>query len=820
MYRKSVVLLCVAGLCLTAGVAAGAPLAVKVNFQLATAQVPPGYLPDSGLAFGDRGNGYTYGWSRDISADSRDRGNAHPDQRYDTLIHFQKGADAIWEIVIPNGQYNVLMVCGDASNSDQTNTLSVEDVIVTDPNGQVGNFDKYNVTVTVADGRLTIKPAPGSSNAKICFVDIVLALEPSLARDPIPANKATDVPKDVALGWTPGDYAQKHNVYLGIDFADVNNASVADPLNVLAGADQTAAALQPLDSLEYGTTYYWRVDEVNAPPASTVFKGDVWSFTVEPYAYPIANVTATASSAQVGMGPERTVDGSGLNSVDEHSTEPKDMWLSTGVQPNWIQFEFDRAYKLKEMWVWNSNQMIETFIGFGAKSVRIEYSLDGATWTELPDVPEFARATGLPAYAANTTVNLGGVFAQYVKLTIDSQWGMAPQAGLSEVRFFHIPVQARSSEPTAAATGVSLDATLNWRPGREAASHTVYLGTDEQAVTDGTADAQTVANHSYTPTGLEFATTYYWRVDEVNEAATPNSWAGDVWSFTTQEYAPVDDFESYTDDEGSRIYEAWIDGWTNNTGAVVGYLQAPFAEQQIIYGGVQSMPLEYNNVNPPYYSEAERTFASVRDWTGNGADTLVVYFQGRAPGFVEEATGNIIMGGGGADIWNAADQFRFAGKRLTGNGAIVAKVESLVNTDPWTKVGVMIRESMAPGSRFAAVYATPDYGVRYQARTMTDTAAVSDSAIATPEQIALTAPVWVKIERSGSSFSGFYSTDGVTWTAMAWNPQTINMSAASVYIGLAVTSHNANALTAAEFSNISTTGSVAGAWEVAEIGVV
>jgi len=281
----------------------------------------------------------------------------------------------------------------------------------------------------------------------------------------------------------------------------------------------------------------------------------------------------------------------------------------------------------------------------------------------------------------------------------------------------------------------------------------------------------------------------------------------------------VDDFESYTDKEGSRIYETWIDGWTNNTGSVVGYLQAPFAEQKITHSGKQSMPLEYNNVKTPYYSEAERTFAPLQNWTGNGADTLVLWFQGRAPAFLEKADGTILMGGGGADIWGRADQFRFAGKRLSGNGAIVAKVESLVNTDPWVKVGVMIRESLEPGSRFAAVYATPGNGVRFQARLMTDSDATSDTAVATPEQIALRAPVWVKIERTAGTFNGFYSTDGVQWTAMSWNPQTINMVASPVHVGLAVTSHNVNALTTAGFSNVSTTGNVTGAWEVAEIGV-
>jgi hypothetical protein len=213
-----------------------------------------------------------------------------------------------------------------------------------------------------------------------------------------------------------------------------------------------------------------------------------------------------------------------------------------------------------------------------------EYSTDGSTWTEAPGVPEFARASGLADYSSNTTVRFGGAFAQYVKLTINSTWGGIPQCGLSEVRFFYVPVQASQPAPAAGATGVDLDAVLSWRPGHEAVSHKVTLGTDRQAVTDGTAPAGTVTKPRYEPASLAYGTTYYWKVSEVNEAATPSAWDSDVWSFTTKEYTAIEDFESYTDDEGSRIYETWVDGWTNNTGSVVGYLQAPFAEPHIIHG--------------------------------------------------------------------------------------------------------------------------------------------------------------------------------------------------------------------------------------------
>jgi hypothetical protein len=101
---------------------------------------------------------------------------------------------------------------------------------------------------------------------------------------------------------------------------------------------------------------------------------------------------------------------------------------------------------------------------------------------------------------------------------------------------------------------------------------------------------------------------------------------------------------------------------------------------------------------------------------------------------------------------------------------------------------------------------------------MTGLDATSDTSVATTEQIALRAPVWVKLERIGTTFNGYYSTDGVKWTAMSWNPQTIGMGG-QVYIGLAVTSHNANAATTAVFSNVATTGAASGSWQFTEIGI-
>jgi len=312
------------------------------------------------------------------------------------------------------------------------------------------------------------------------------------------------------------------------------------------------------------------------------------------------------------------------------------MWLSnfSGPQPTWIQFEFDRVYKLREMWVWNQNQQIENAIGYVFKDVSVEYSADGISFTPLGAGTEFARAPGAPGYAHNTTVDFGGVTAKYVRLTPNSNWGgFVPQYGLSEVRFLYIPVVARDPKPGSGTQDVSVEATLSWRAGREAARHNVYLSTDQQAVIDGTAPVTAVTVPSYV-SSLDLASTYYWRVDEVNDIETPTTWQGNVWSLSTQEYLVVDDFESYNEiavgQPGSNlVYTTWLDGYgTTTNGSTMGYPTGNSLETTTVHGGTKAVPLIYNN-STASFSEVERTFAP-QNWTSHGIQTLSVWFRGDA----------------------------------------------------------------------------------------------------------------------------------------------------------------------------------------------
>ena len=482
---------------------------------------------------------------------------------------------------------------------------------------------------------------------------------------PVPAAGQTDVFRKVDLSWTASSAAGSHNVYFGTSWDAVHDANTANPLGVLASQGQSATTFDP-GRLALSETYYWRVDEVSATPDKTVFRGIVWSFTVEAFSYPIANIIATASSSSAAnMGPENTIDGSGLDALDQHGTTATDMWLSSASdQHPWIQYEFDKVYKLHEMWVWNSNQMIESFLGLGAKDVVIETSIDGAEWTAVEDVTQFNQGTGTQNYTHNTTISLGSALAKYVRITINTGYGMLAQYGLSEVRFFSIPTYAREPVPAVGTITEGADIMLSWRAGHEAASHQVYFGRDAENLTL----LGTTTESTFTIGALDYTQTYYWSVAEVNEAETPSSYAGDIWSFTTPDYGVVDDFDQY-DNQCNRIFFAWEDGFGHNGvedcdmppsngnggGSIVGHAQAPFAERTIAnVGSQQSMPLSYDNSLGP--SETTLTLAG-QDWTASGVQTLSLFFYGQPDNsgqlYVKINNAKVVYDGDAADISQA-----------------------------------------------------------------------------------------------------------------------------------------------------------------------
>jgi regulation of enolase protein 1 (concanavalin A-like superfamily) len=152
--------------------------------------------------------------------------------------------------------------------------------------------------------------------------------------------------------------------------------------------------------------------------------------------------------------------------------------------------------------------------------------------------------------------------------------------------------------------------------------------------------------------------------------------------------------------------------------------------------------------------------------------------------------------GAGVDIWNNSDQFRFAYRQLTGDGVIVARVATLQQAHVWSKAGVMIRESLSAGSKHAFAVVSSAKGLSFQRRLATSGVSYSNTGLSGA------APRWVRLERKGSTFTASVSTDGASWQTLGTD--TITMGA-TVYVGLALTSHNAGARVTATFTNVAVT---------------
>ena len=543
-----------------------------------------------------------------------------PDMEWHHIVYTRSGSD--YDAYLDGQKHDIATLDGQVHNPQYLSIGGTGHLRATGP---------VNLYEGLLDDVLVM--TRGVDQAEVDF--IMRGFVSEFAHAPSPKNEADDVLRlrDHVLSWEPGMYAAQHNVYLGTIFEDVNSATVP----TAAGLDVNSL---DLGRLEFGKTYFWRVDEVNAPPDNTIFRGDVWSFTVEPVGIPIPgeSIAATASSSGIDQGPENTVNGSGLdvNDLDFHSTVLTDMWLTAAGEPApaWIRYDFNKVYKLHEMLVWNYNGQSFLTVA-GIKDVVVEYSSDGTNWMQIDSVNEFTRANGLDDYAPNTTVAFDGIPVMSVKIHASSNWsgGLTDQFGLSEVQFLQIPVNAREPSPDDGATEIAVDVTLGWRAGREAASHDVYVSADPNALT--LAGPVTEPAFDTASLGLELGQDYYWRVDEVNDAETTTMWQGDIWKFTTVEFLVVDDFESY-DSAENQIWYAWKDGLGygsqdappyyagNGTGSAVGNENTgSYTEETIVNSGAQSMPFAYDNTDGP--SEATLTLDG-QNWTTSGIKTLSIAF--------------------------------------------------------------------------------------------------------------------------------------------------------------------------------------------------
>jgi hypothetical protein len=640
------------------------------------------------------------------------------------------------------------------------------------------------------------------------------------AFDPTPRDGALWVdPLAVTLTWLPGQNAMTHDVYFG-----------TDQVAVAAGAAGTFKGnLVPMlfepGALAQATTYYWRVDEVLADGKKIA--GNVWSFgTLSPgggirgFYFNNASVSGQAAFSQVD--PKIDFDWAAASPTGLPADGFSVRWVGELEAPYSETYTFypntDDGVRL---WV-NDVQLLDLWTNRRAPTeAKASIALVGGQ--RYPITMEFYNAEG------NAIAQLSWESPSIVKSII-------PQP------VFSLPVRASGPFPRIGAVNVTQFPILTWNAGEKAAEHQVYFGADANAVAGATpADAavfrgsQALDQMTFDPGTLEWNKTYYWRVDEVNAAVADSPWKGSVWSFTTADFIVVDDFESYVDDVEGRIFQTWIDGWGytepapgnsgNGTGSTVGYVNPPFAEKTVVKSGVQSMPLGFNNAESPYYSEAERTFDTLQNWTTNGVNTLSLQVRGypQVPSVaVTETGGKMTLTGDGSDIWNASDEFTFAYKSLNGDATIVAKVTSVgTGSQTWAKAGAMIRQDLNGESAFAIMVITANTdgtagnGGAFQNRATAGlNMNANDATSNTTMTTVIAAPYWVKLERSGDTMKGYVSADGSSWSLVGTADVVMSGPA---YIGICVTSHLAGEQRTFQFEGIKTTGSVAGAWQGAQI---
>jgi len=412
--------------------------------------------------------------------------------------------------------------------------------------------------------------------------------------------------------------------------------------------------------------------------------------------------------------------------------------------------------------------------------------------------------------------------------------GALSQEEIKLIMVSGLRAEATRPNPDNGAQEVPRNTLLSWKEGRYSVTRNVYFGTDfndvnEASVSDprGVLVAEGLGDITFDPLGadlLEYNTIYYWRVEEINDLDPNSPWKGAVWSFTTANFIVVDDFEDYNDYEPHRIFDTWEDGFdTITNGATVGYPEPDFdagehfVETAIVRSGKQSMPYFYDNDNK--YSEAVmRLSGSDSNWTRDSVISLSLWFKGYPKyvgGFVEDPAGTYMVKAVGADIYGNTDEFHFAYREVaSGACSIIAKVESLDNTDPFAKAGIMIRNTLEPDAVNVALLVTPENGLRYQRRPTADNATERDFD---PN---VAAPYWLKFERTfpGGLIRAFRSPDGDNWTPFTLKTASMQMP---IYIGLAVTSHDITQVCEARFSNVSFPDTnVNSQWNHQDIGII
>jgi len=427
---------------------------------------------------------------------------------------------------------------------------------------------------------------------------------PKIAWKPEPPDGAKFVETDADFSWSPGWGGRLHTVYFGDNFDDVNNAT--------GGAPSAVTTYDP-GLLELDKTYYWRIDEFDS---RDTHKGDVWSFTT------------TGGGGGIKGEYFRNADLSGTPALTRIDPEVNFNWGSGGPgaplpDNGWsARWTADLEISVTDTFTFSVNSE-------GGTRLWIDGELVIDMWVSW--VP--TKYASLPMYLERGIHSLRLEFADWDRNAQQELYWSTPTMAEQIIPAGPLqpPFRASSPNPRKGAVDVKQAQILEWGVGEAAASHQVYFGADEEAVKNADAGSpedkgtRALGDESYDPGELLWNTTYYWRIDEVNNVNPDSPWVGSLWSFTTADFLWIEDFEDYNDYPPDEIFSTWIDGYgTTTNGAMAGHADPPFAETNNVHGGGQSMPLYYDN--NLMYSEAAMTLVSVRDWTEEGVGVLSLWF--------------------------------------------------------------------------------------------------------------------------------------------------------------------------------------------------
>ena len=474
---------------------------------------------------------------------------------------------------------------------------------------------------------------------------------PYAAIGPDPVDGAIFVEPEAVLSWTPGPYAVTHDVYVGTNFDDVNDATREAHPGITYYSENQEAGTYPADgtlSLELGQTYYWRVDGVND---SEIYKGRVWSFKVMEFGggavigdwelnldgwRPWSGTTSYSDSVGVTLGNYSLKHvipaGTGYVSVIELTD------VSGGVEAFLANNTFSvDLTRLAADWPAGDTSNIYMYVDADGDGFHNYGISANSTWS-----PDEGNKTMTLTWNYSDSLELIPVEPTFLRIII---WQEVTGATGDDVVYYldnarlGTPLAASQPNPSNSQTDVKRSPTLRWTAGKLAKTHDVYFGTDENAVrnaTQASSEYRTTLDldsEKYQPGVLEFLSTYYWRVDEIDEE---NIFKGTVWNFTVGNYISIDDFEDYNDYPPDEVWNTWIDGYSDPlNGSTAGYPDPDFnagehyLETTIVHSGNQSLPLFYDNAVG--ISDVTRTLTSTtRDWTQEGVDNLRMWYYGDA----------------------------------------------------------------------------------------------------------------------------------------------------------------------------------------------